>query len=76
MIVYLILAGGTFIIVFIFFLVIARTLNTIINQLTRLEYFMGKEYELKNEQLAKESLGKRRLSAMDSAEGALQGEQA
>jgi hypothetical protein len=50
MFVHLVVAGSALIIVFILFLVIARTLNTIINQLTKLEYLIGKEKELKTAQ--------------------------
>jgi hypothetical protein len=45
------LAGLTFTAVFILFLVLARTLNTIINLLVKLEYLVQKEYDLKQEQV-------------------------
>ena len=46
---HLILAAITLTAVFIFFLVIARTANTIINVLDRLEYLIRKEFELKKD---------------------------
>jgi SNF family Na+-dependent transporter len=49
MLAHYILAGAMFIAVFIMFLVIARTLNSIINLLTKLEYLVQKEYDLKKE---------------------------
>lgn len=45
------LAGATFIALFVMFLVIARTLNNIINLLAKLEYLVQKEYDLKKELL-------------------------
>ena len=45
------LAGATFILLFVMFLVIARTLNSIINLLVKLEYLVQKEYDLKKELL-------------------------
>ena len=45
------LAGATLILLFVMFLVIARTLNSIINLLTKLEYLVQKEYDLKKELL-------------------------
>lgn len=45
------LAGATFILLFVMFLVIARTLNSIINLLIKLEYLVQKEYDLKKELL-------------------------
>ena len=43
------LAGVTFILLFVMFLVVARTLNSIINLLIKLEYLVQKEYDLKKE---------------------------
>ena len=45
------LAGVTFILLFVMFLVVARTLNSIINLLIKLEYLVQKEYDLKKELL-------------------------
>jgi low affinity Fe/Cu permease len=45
------LAGVTFILLFVMFLVVARTLNSIINLLIKLEYLIQKEYDLKKELL-------------------------
>ena len=46
-----ILAGATLVAVFIMFLVISRTLNSIINLLVKLEYIVQKEFDLKQELL-------------------------
>ena len=51
---HLILAAITIIALFILFLIIARTANTIINSLGRLEYLIQKEYELKKERQEKD----------------------
>jgi hypothetical protein len=59
------LAGATFIILFIMFLVVARTLNSIINMLVKLEYLVQKEYDLK-----KELLDVRRLMDEEASEKA------
>jgi hypothetical protein len=44
-----ILAGTALVAVFIMFLVIARTMNSIINLLIKLEYIVQKEFDLKKE---------------------------
>ncbi|MBN2037330.1 MAG: hypothetical protein JW768_11355 [Chitinispirillaceae bacterium] len=49
MVAHYILAGAAFIAVFILFIVVARTLNNIINLLVKLEYLVQKEYDLKKE---------------------------
>jgi hypothetical protein len=46
-----ILAGITLLFVFIMFLVISRTLNTMINLLIKIEYSLKKEFDLKQEAL-------------------------
>jgi Na+-transporting NADH:ubiquinone oxidoreductase subunit NqrC len=46
-----ILAGITLLFVFIMFLVISRTLNTMINLLIKIEYSLQKEFDLKQEAL-------------------------
>ena len=51
MISHLILAGVAFLGMFIFFLVLSKTLNNIINQLMKLEYLLQKELELQKETL-------------------------
>jgi hypothetical protein len=51
MLAHYILAGATLLVVFVMFLVIARTLNSIINQLIKLEYVIQKEFDLKSELL-------------------------
>jgi hypothetical protein len=51
MLAHYVLAGATLIVVFVMFLVIARTLNSIINQLVKLEYVIQKEFDLKSELL-------------------------
>jgi hypothetical protein len=53
MIIHLVLACTIFILIFIIFLVIARTMSTIINQLTKLEYLLGKDMQLKKERVSK-----------------------
>jgi hypothetical protein len=45
------LAGGTLLVVFIFFLVISRTLTVMANLLVKIEYMLQKEYDLKQEAL-------------------------
>jgi hypothetical protein len=62
------LAGATFIALFVMFLVIARTLNTIINLLIKLEYLVQKEYDLK-----KELIEVRRLMDEEAKEKAAEG---
>jgi hypothetical protein len=49
MLAYFVLAGAALAGVFIMFLVLSRTLNTIINLLIKLEYLVQKEYDLKKE---------------------------
>ncbi len=51
MIVHYFLAGITLLVVFILFLVISRTLNSILHLLIRLEYTLQKEFDLKQEAL-------------------------
>lgn len=46
-----ILAGITLLFVFIMFLVISRTLTTMINLLIKIEYSLQKEFDLKQEAL-------------------------
>ncbi|MBN1309708.1 MAG: hypothetical protein JXA18_17435 [Chitinispirillaceae bacterium] len=46
-----ILAGTTLLFVFIMFLVISRTLTTMINLLVKVEYSLQKEFDLKQEAL-------------------------
>jgi len=38
--------------IFVLFLVLGKTLNNIINQFVKLQYFLQKEYDLKKERLA------------------------
>jgi cell division protein FtsX len=38
--------------IFVLFLVLSKTLNNIINQFVKLQYFLQKEYDLKKERLA------------------------
>jgi hypothetical protein len=59
------LAGATFIVLFVMFLVVARTLNSIINMLIKLEYLVQKEYDLK-----KELMDVRRLMDEEASETA------
>ncbi len=47
---YLFLSSAALAIVFVFFLVITRTLGTIINYLTKIEYWILQEAEFKKEQ--------------------------
>jgi hypothetical protein len=44
-----IIAGLTFVVVFILFLVISRTLNNMVNLLIKIEYSLQKEYDLRQE---------------------------
>lgn len=46
-----ILAGITLVFIFIMFLVISQTLNSMINILVKLEYSLQKEFDLKQEAL-------------------------
>jgi len=50
MIFYYIISGITFFLLFVFFLVISKTLNGIINQLLKLEYILQKELEFGKEE--------------------------
>jgi cell division protein YceG involved in septum cleavage len=70
MIIHLVLAGSIFIVVFIIFLVIARTMNTIINQLTKLEYLIKKDMELKKERGSKDIGREQNRAGMNPAESA------
>jgi len=45
----LFIAIATFVCMFILFLVIARSLNHMVNQLTKLEYILRKDFEYKKE---------------------------
>ena len=45
-----ILSGLTLFGMFVLFLVLSRTLNSVVNQLLRLEYLVQKEYEFKKEE--------------------------
>jgi hypothetical protein len=51
MIVHYIIAGGAFFGIFILFLVLSKTLNNVINHLTKLHYLLQKELDIKSEQL-------------------------
>ena len=51
MIYHYVYSGVAFFMLFVFFLVISRTLNNIINHLTKLEYFILKGRELKEEEV-------------------------
>ena len=46
-----VLAAGAFLGMFVLFLVLSRTLNGIINNLTKLEYLLRKEMDLQKEVL-------------------------
>jgi hypothetical protein len=46
---YYIVAGAAFAGMFILFLVLSKTLNNIVNHLTKLEYFLQKELDLQKE---------------------------
>lgn len=73
MIAHLILASSTFFCLFIFILVIGKTLNNIVNQLNKLEYMLQKEADLRNETLEVRALLKEeaeRIKAMAAAESA------
>lgn len=48
----LILAGATFVAIFVLFLVLANTFNNTSNHLTKLSYLLRKEYDLRKETLA------------------------
>lgn len=48
---FIILAAITLFLIFILFLVISRTMNSMINLLIKLEYLIQKEYDLKKEAL-------------------------
>ncbi|NLD95222.1 MAG: hypothetical protein GX639_21435 [Fibrobacter sp.] len=48
---HLIIASITLFLIFVFFLVISKTLNNIINVLIKTEYLLKKEHELKFEAL-------------------------
>jgi|GEM_PF-1276448 hypothetical protein len=52
MIIHYFIAAGAFFGIFILFLVLSKTLNNIINQFTKLQYLLQKEYDLKKEQIA------------------------
>lgn len=74
MIIHVVLAAGIFIVIFIIFLVIARTMNTIINQLTKLEYLIRKDVELKKEQASKDTSREQEPASMDAAGSSSAGE--
>jgi hypothetical protein len=44
-----IVAGAAFVGMFILFLVLSKTLNNIVNHITKLEYFLQKELDLQKE---------------------------
>ncbi|MBN1130844.1 MAG: hypothetical protein JXA71_17785 [Chitinispirillaceae bacterium] len=70
MLTHYILAGATFLALFIMFLVIARTLNTIINLLSKLEYVIQKEYDLKKELVeVRKMMAEQRGESMPDARG-------
>ncbi len=76
MIIHVVLAAGIFIIIFIIFLVIARTMNTIINQLTKLEYLIRKDMELKKEQASKDAIREQQPENPGASGSSPAGEQA
>jgi hypothetical protein len=51
MITQIIISVGAFIVIFILFQVISRTVNSIVNQLTKTEYLVQKEYDFRKEAL-------------------------
>jgi hypothetical protein len=51
MILHYFIAGAACFGIFILFLVLSKTLNTLVNHLVKLQYLLQKEYDMKNELL-------------------------
>jgi len=62
-----IIASATFIALLIFFMVISKTVTTIVNQVLKLEYLLKKEYAIKSEaQIVQELIQKERGVSEDT----------
>jgi len=65
-----IIAGGAIAGMFILFLVLSRTLNNIVNHLTKLEYLLQKELDLQKEMIVIKKMLKEKEEAEQAVEAA------
>ena len=76
MIAHYIVAGCAFVAMFILFLVLGRTLNNIVNHLTKLEYLIQKELDLQKEMLVIKRMLKEKDQENEQAPAATNGRNA
>jgi hypothetical protein len=62
------IAGATFACLFILFLVISKTMNNMINQLTKLEYLIQKEFEFRKETAEIHEMLEEKMAKADARE--------